>query len=508
MATKPSAQERLDAAEQFSPWPEPDMAVLNASRRAAVPMPTTLFGPAVPFLAAIGAGTATPFDYPAAGYLATCASLIGGKRRVRPYGTANWAEPCILWIGIVGDPSSRKSPSLEAIIDPLRSIERDGAEEHKAALRGWREAETKARAVRDDWQRNLAKAIKDGHALPSMPPAADEPEEPARRRTLVMDATPEAVGAILAGNHMGTLHYRDELAGWLQSFERYSPGGREFWLEAYGGRSFVIDRKGAKAPLGIPFNGVSVLGGIQPGKLADCLLSSTDDGLVARFLWAWPDKLPFARPKQCADMGSLERAYRRLEGLRWGQGNDGQPVSVTLPLSRSAADLFEAWQTDNAEADGDASGLLKSFYGKQDGALLRIALTAELAAWAWTGGDEPREVSLATIEAAAEWIDDYAKPMAARVYGDAAMPAAERNAAILARYIMKAGLHTFNKRELKRSPHKSALPTLREAEAMDKALEVLCDAGWIEFAGSRNGEGAGRLSGDYRVNPAVHRGQS
>lgn len=507
MATKPSAKERVDAAEQFTPWPEPDMSVLNDSRRAAVPMPTALFGPAVPFLGAIGAGTATPLDYPATGYLATCASLIGGKRRVRPYATSNWAEPCILWMGIVGEPSSRKSPALEAIIDPLRALERDGAEQHKHDLRGWREADTKAKAVGADWRDNLAKAIKNGETLPSMPPAADEPDEPARRRTLVMDATPEAVGAILAGNPMGTLHYRDELAGWLQSFERYSPGGREFWLEAYGGRSFVIDRKGAKGPLAIPFNGVSVLGGIQPGKLADSLLSATDDGLVARFLWAWPDKLPFARPTQCADMAALERAYRHLEGLAWGQGCDGQPVHVTLPLSRSAADLFEAWQSDNAEADADAGGLLKSFYGKLDGALLRIALTAELAAWAWGDGDEPRDVSMATIEAAAEWIDDYAKPMAARVYGDAAMPAAERNAAILARYIAKAGLRTFNKRDLKRSPHKSALPTLRDAEPMNKALEVLCDAGWIQFAGSRDGEGAGRLSGDYRVNPAVHRGQ-
>lgn len=104
-----------------------------------------------------------------------------------------------------------------------------------------------------------------------------------RRRRQLMDATPEAVGAILAGNPQGTLHFRDELAGWLMSFDRYSPGGREFWLEAYGGRRFVIDRKGsAKGPITIPFNGVSVCGGIQPAKLADALLASPDDGLVAR----------------------------------------------------------------------------------------------------------------------------------------------------------------------------------------------------------------------------------
>ncbi len=485
-------------------WPAPDLSILQSSRRTAVPMPTALFGPALAVLSAIGEGTATALDYPAAAYLATCASLIGGKRKVRPYVTSHWVEPPILWIGIVGDPSSRKSPALDAVIDPLRILERDGAEHHRCDLDSYREEVSKAKAVRTAWENSLAKAVKDGcESLPKMPKAANEPDEPARRRTLVMDATPEAVGAILAGNPQGTLHFRDELAGWLQSFERYSPGGREFWLEAYGGRSFVIDRKGSKGPLTVPFNGVSVLGGIQPAKMTDCLLTSPDDGLVARFLWIWPDKLAFARPSHCPDVDQLEAAYRRLESLAWGSNGNGDPVAVTLPLSSAAADLFEAWQKDNSDGDDDASGLMKSFVGKMDGALLRIALTAELAAWAWRGGDEPREVSLATIEAAAEWIDSYAKPMAERVYGDAALPSADRNAALLARYLIKSGLRTFNKRALKRSPHKSALPSLRDAKAMDAALDVLVDADLIRMAGTRDGESQGRATGDYSVNPAA-----
>ena len=496
-------RESLGAAK--SAWAAPDLSIMRAGRRPAVPMPTGLFGPALPVLEGIAQGTATALDYPAAAYLATCASLIGGKRRVRPYATSNWLEPPILWIGIVGDPSSRKSPALDAVIDPLRAIERDGAELHKEALRDWREKDRKAKAVRDDWEKRLSAAIAKGAALPGMPDASLEPDEPARRRTLVMDATPEAIGAILAGNPQGTLHYRDELAGWLQSFERYSPGGREQWLEAYGGRSFVIDRKGAKGPLAVSFNGVSVLGGIQPAKMADCLLASPDDGLVARFLWIWPDKLKFARPSRCADIALLEGAYRRLEALQWGQDGYGEPIAVTLPLSASAADLFEAWQKDNAEFDDDASGLLKSFVGKMDGALLRLALTAELARWAMTGGPEPRDISLETIEAAADWIDSYAKPMAERVYGDAALPVAERDAAMLARYLAKMGLRTFNKRELKRSPHKTALRSLRDAKAMDAALEVLADGALILPTGKRDGEGPGRASGDYAVNPALHR---
>jgi hypothetical protein len=143
-----------------------------------------------------------------------------------------------------------------------------------------------------------------------IPDAAELPEDPMRRRLLVQDATPESMCELLASNPNGMLHMRDELSGSLSSFERYSPGGRDFWLEAYGGRSFVVDRKSGRGPVTIPFNGVSVLGDIQPEKLTECLLSTADDGLVSRFIWAWPDPIRYTRPRSVADIGRLDRIYR------------------------------------------------------------------------------------------------------------------------------------------------------------------------------------------------------
>jgi hypothetical protein len=355
--TAATMRQAFDSAEVIKIWSAPDMSILSGGRRSPVIMPPDLFGPAWPLLQAIAAGTATPVDYPAIGYIAACASLIGGKRRVRPYQSSNWSEPCIIWAGVVGDPSSRKSPALDSVTERLRNIERDHAEQHKDALRTWKEDSERAKASRTEWEKAVGQAVKNGNSTPSLPDDAVDPDEPVRRRTLVMDATPEAVGTILAGNPMGTLHFRDELAGWLQSFDRYSPGGREFWLEAYGGRPFVIDRKGAKQPLSIPFNGVSVLGGIQPAKLASAMLNSPDDGLVARFLWGWPDKVPFSRPERPANLSRLESIYRRLEGLGWGWDGNDRDVPVSLPLSAMAADIFERWQRDNASVDDDASSL-------------------------------------------------------------------------------------------------------------------------------------------------------
>ena len=96
--------------------------------------------------------------------------------------------------------------------------------------------------------------------------------------------------------------------------------------------------------------------------------------------------------------------------------------------------------------------------------------------------------------------------MAERVYGDAALPADERHAAVLARYIVKQRLTRINKRTLKQSPHKSRLPGLRSADTMNRVIDCLVDAGWLMPSPSREGATPGREKGDYIVNPAVHGG--
>lgn len=489
---------------ESTPLMSPDMSVLDAGRRHPVAMPAGLFGPAWPLLTEIANGTASPIDYAAISYLAAVASLIGGKRSVRPYETSNWKEPCILWCAAVGDPSARKSPALDAVTAPLRVIEQDNADSYRQELQTWEAACAVSKAAKDHWSDDLKKAVKTADVPPEMPAEAIEPDEPSRRRTLVMDATPEAVGAILSGNPQGFMHFRDELSGWFMSFDRYSPGGREFWLEAYGGRSFTIDRKGARKPLSIPFNGVTVIGGIQPDKLAG-VFNAPDDGLTARFLWAWPDRVAFQRPQRLANMGALETAYRRLDSLAWAQDADGKAVARTLPLTPEAADTFAQWQSENEVVNSDSGTLYKSFVGKMDGTVLRLALVGELARWSFGNEAEPEEITLDSLRGAIGFVDEYAKPMSLRVFGDAALPIAERNAAILARYIQKERLTAINRRELMRTPHKTHLPTLRRADAMKEAFEVLLNAGWIAPAAN---VASGRPRSDYRVNPAVVAGET
>jgi putative DNA primase/helicase len=486
-------------------WPAPDLSVLSAGRRSPPPFPREMFGGAFGVLEDLADGAGSPVDYIGLSFLSVCASLIGGKRKVKPYAITDWTEPCILWTGLVGDPSSGKSPALDRTTVALRLREKDHAEAHQDRVNEWRGDCERAKAEFGAYQAQVKEAVKEKTPNPKLPDAAVEPKEPQRRRLLVQDSTPEMLAQILSGNPSGTRHLRDELSGWLTSFDRYTPGGRDFWIEAYGGRPFVIDRKGSPEPTFVPFNGVSVTGGIQPEKLADALLGrgKPDDGLVARFLWAWPDRRPYQRPTRCGDPAALSAVYGRLDALDWGVGPDCSQVPIVLPLDPDAEDLFSEFERENSEANEDSGGLFKSFCGKLPGTLARLALISELTRWAFEGGPEPRSISSRAIGAAADFIDGYAKPSALRVYGDAGLPPVERHAALLARYVRRHSLRRLNARDIYRNAN---IPGLRDAEPTNEALSFLVEADWLRPAGSRAGSSPGRQSADYIVNPLVHGG--
>lgn len=125
-------------AEQVNIWPAPDMSVLSAGRRAPPRMPVEMFGPVWPLLEELAEGAGAPVDYVAVSFLAVAASLIGGRRKVKPYAVSDWSEPCILWAGLVGDPSSNKSPALDRTTNALRDMEKEHACDHNERLKGWK----------------------------------------------------------------------------------------------------------------------------------------------------------------------------------------------------------------------------------------------------------------------------------------------------------------------------------------------------------------------------------
>ena len=480
-------------------WPEPDLSAAHQNRRPPPQLPLEVFGPLwADWIATAAEAASAPPDYVVGPVLAGASTLIGNARWVSPW--RGWKEPPILWIGVVGDPSAGKSPGADPVLDILRSIEAVFASDFEAIHREWSTARESASCLREQWARAVKDATKDGRPPPIMPPNAVEPPEPVRPRIIVADATPEALGLLLAAHDKGLLFFRDELAGWFGGFGRYSGSGadRAFWIEAFGGRCFTIDRVKHPQPIVIPHLSVAVLGGTQPDRLVD-LLHSPDDGLQSRFLWIWPNAVPPRRPTRCPDAAAALEAFRRLAELPLVLGaGDERPRPFICPLEDDAAALFDQWRHDHAAVE--VSGALASAFGKAPGHLLRLALVLEHLWWSGSAGyaAPPSRIGRHALSAAAALIEDYFKPMATRVFGDAALPEADRLATTLARWILRERPKVVNARDLRR---KARLPGLREAEKVKLALATLVEADWLRPS-LQTGE-RGRQREDYVVNPKL-----
>lgn len=174
---------------------------------------------------------------------------------------------------------------------------------------------------------------------------------------------------------------------------------------------------------------------------------------------------------------------------------------VIIPLAPDAANTFAEWIVDNDADIRESAGLYASWAGKARGLVLQMALVIEYLAWADGGDREPVTVCEASVVKAMALVDEFLKPHARRVFGDAALAPVEKHAATLARYICKTSAQRINARDVRRE---SGIPGLNIAADVDAATEALCEAGWLRPAPLRAGGSPGRRSKDFLVNPAVH----
>jgi len=473
-----------------------DMGIIDGNRKKPPELPIHVFGKWGVWINAVGEKKSAPPDYVAAGLLAAASTVIGNARWVSPWD--GWEEPPVLWVAAVGDPSSGKSPALDEAFSFLRSLENDLADDFPEKLKEYERLKEVARAKTEDWKGDVKEAVKAKRPAPPMPEGAFEPDPPQMPRISVTDTTPEALGHLLAANPKGLLYRRDELAGWIGNFDRYNGGGgeRTFFLEGYGGRDYNIDRvKNNKEPIRIPHLTIGVIGGIQPEKLADMVLKGSDDGFVPRFLMFWPEAVPPKRPSDTPISPKYLYAMQRLQSLEMIKDEKGLPTPRVIKLSEEAACVFDQWRQENDRQSKEVYGLMLGHYGKLPGIVLRLALTLEYLAWCVGSEAEPQSISSHTVGRAIDLIDEYFKPMAERVYGDAALPPQEKSAAMLARRILKNREPVINAGTIRRY---WKLPGLRDADAVKSALAVLVEAGWLAPAFHEGVKGAPKL--DYHVN--------
>jgi hypothetical protein len=390
-----------------------------------------------------------------------------------------------------------KSNVLGMFTDKLSRIEARWRKQYESEMENYeawgREAELRRRA----WEQNFISATKKGQGPPARPDEARE--KPTRRRLIANDPTFEALHAILSENPVGVLLVRDELAGWLVSLDKPGrEGERQFFLESWNGdRSFTVDRIG-RGTIHVPALCLSVLGGIQPGRLRQYLADAVrdgpgNDGLFQRLqVMVWPDfskdwKL-VDRPEDREASEAVFRTYERLAEV--------SPVEpARFRFDDPAQELFYAWwsELERKICAGDDHPALVAHLAKFRSLMPTLAL---LFALADGEGLDTETVQLPYAQQAAAWCD-YLEAHARRIYGCLVSP--ELSAARgLADKIINGKLgFTFSTRGVYTKGW-SGLGTPDEARA---ALRILEDAGWVRAL--QNEKGEGRPSELWVVNPRV-----
>ena len=495
-----NAQPQIKETPFIPSWPAPDPRLLRAELPPAPELPLRdVLGPCLAqWVENAAQAKGAPADYVFASMLAVAASTIGNSRWASIW--HGWKEPPILWTMCIGLHSAGKSPAIDAVLQPLRKVERPLRESAEAQHKDWVDKAELAKLVESTWRENAKAAIKAGEIPPERPKGCEAGPPPHIPRLMLNYATIERLGVILAQQPRGTLQVRDELVGFLAGMQRYAGGGtdRPFWLEAFGGRAFTVERMG-REPLTIDRLSICVLGGIQPDRLKTLLLKSDDDGLLARFMPIWPEPAPVQRPQAWADELLMESALTRLLTLDFVTDEAGETRPSFIPFTEDAQRLMHEIKVEARGWEAKAEGLMLSFIGKLPGLTARLALVLAFLYWATEGAEEPREITHQHFGRAAHLVESHLLPMARRAYADAATPKAERAARRLVALIREQGWQRFTSREVQRLD-RSGLGSKAE---IDPALALLIDGDIIRPVDPPATPQGGSPKRLFTVNPAI-----
>lgn len=475
----------------------PDLSVLQVSKHCPPSLPLEVFGDGwAGWIKDAAEAAACPVDYVVAALLPAASALIGHARWAQAW--PGWQEPPHLWCAAVGHSGQGKSPGADLILrHVVPAIEarmmRDIGFKEDLELAMWR-AQAAAIAANDA-------------AFPS--PLAGAFIEP---RFMESDLTIEKVAEVLSrAAPKGLLMVRDELAGWLFGMNRFNPGARAFWLEAYGGRPYSLDRVKSSGRIYVPRLAVAWHGGVQPSRLAK-LMADADDGLLARFSWFWPKPIPFRRPRSAPNIAFAISAFERLSLLALGPATALSPQDldfnrepagpIIVPLTDDAAAELEAFAQQMQDHQSHSTGLMTSALGKARGLVLRLSLVLQYLRWAAEDGmaPAPAEVGTDALQSAIRLATEYLMPMAQRVYADAASLPHDRAVETLARWIIQSKATEVYVRDLQRHQRLRGLTT---AVDIHTACRTLVKAGWLvpPPPGSNNG----RAKQAYKVRSGVWR---
>ncbi len=459
-----------------------------------------------------------PADFLIVPLVAVCASVIGTSCCIRPKQQDDWSVVPNLWGGIVGPPSMMKTPALnEAVNKTLGRLEAAAGKAYQEALAEYEVKVMIADAEQSKLKEEIKKTVKAGQDTGrSTAELAGElrrnrPERPAERRYKTNDSSIEKIVELLRDNPRGLLYFRDELIALFKRMERAgNEQDRAFMLEAWNGDGCHVDDRIGRGTVRADNICLSLLGGIQPDKIAEYLhravASGDNDGFVQRLqLMVYPDPAKdWQYIDRKPDSAARNRACKVIQALAELEvmPSENQQEKPFLRFSRDGQAVFQEWltrlQREKLTDERDHSIILEHL-AKYRSLMPSLALVFHLIECA-DQGRSPDPVSREAAEKAAAWCQ-YLESHARRIYS-LALNTGRLGGEALAKKIRSGALPDgFKLRDVQMK--KWGL--LTSGEAVQDALDWLVEKHWLrEMEPDRGTAQGGRPpASSYAINPKI-----
>jgi len=330
--------------------------------------------------------------------LAGLAGAIGNTRRIML--KRGWIEPAIIWVAIIGESGSGKSPGFRCALKAIRDRQHRLMKQHEREMREWESKNALHEIALANWKKEAARSD-----APPDPPEA--PEKPICPRAWIEDVTSEALAELLHQNPRGLLSLRNELSGWF-SFGQYKNGGGTDdiarWLQMFDADPIMVDRKTSGSTY-VPRAAVSVAGGIQP-KILERVLGEQhrDNGMLARLLIAYPPRRAkrWTEDEIAAELDAQVTAvFDRLYEIEPDHNDDDEPVPRSLPLTTGAKRSWVAFVNQHGRQQLEYVGDEAAAFSKLEAYAARLALVMHCARLAASDPtvEHPDRIDCASIEA-------------------------------------------------------------------------------------------------------------
>ncbi len=386
-----------------------------------------------------------PPDFAAVGMIVMMAALLGRKIGIRPMRQNNWTVIPNLWGAVIGNSGMMKSPTLNEVLAPIKKLQALAFEEYNKAKDDCDMTAELAKIRKSVKKTEVRAALKKNKTadVSDLLQSDDTGEPPILKRYITNNASYEALGELLIENPNGILVEADELVGLLKQLDASGQEvARSFYLTAADGdKDYTFDRIMRGKGLYVPALCISIIGGIQPGVLAEYVRGATSgaagaDGLLQRFgLMVYPDINPEWRevdryPNSAAREAVKLLAERmdKLIPMEVGAEDDLHGGVPFLRFDDAAQEMFSEWRAilETRLRSGEEHPAIVSHLSKYRKLVPSLALILHLCD---SGHGRVSQKALLRAIAYSEYLESHAQ----RIYSYATRPDIEAAKTLLKR---------------------------------------------------------------------------